>query len=523
MLESRHKSRSHNWKRRLQVKSYFNKESPLYLILNKLKKKMKTGLMILVIALFLNNIAFSQNVNLQLEPYVFENQNGEKVDAELGTFEVPENRTKPNSKKLKLKFIRFKSTNPNPGAPIVYLAGGPGGSGIGSAKYARFDLFMSMRSVADVIAYDQRGTGMSDGPPEYAGFWLNDVSKPTNIIDAELRIVEETKKAAKFFKEQGTDLSGYNTNESADDLNDLRIALKAEKLNLWGISYGSHLALTTLKRHEKFIDKIIIAGVEGYDHTVKIPNDQQALMERIHDLVLADPDASKAFPNFLGDVEKLLLKLDKEPAMVKTKNPFNGSDMEVAVGKLDMQMILSWTLRGPETFVGVPLMVSSMLQGDFTSIEDYALYTHMGQFRGMSMAMDIASGISDERLVSLKKQASETLLGDMINYPFLQQQKALMHLDLGQEFRKPFPSDVPVLCISGTLDGRTDVNNAVETLEHLPNGHHLIIEGAGHSDPLFLSSPRIEEVMLDFMNGVKIEDETITLEPLRFTLPNQEK
>ncbi len=465
----------------------------------------------------------AQKIEMTIEPYVFETNDSVKIEAEMGSFEVPENRSKVDSKKLKLKFVRFKSTNPNPGAPIVYLAGGPGGSGINAAKYKRFELFMALRSVADVIAFDQRGTGISDGPVPYQGFWINDVSKPTSIEDAKKVITEETIRAAKYFEEKGTDLSGYNSNESADDLNDLRIALGVDKLCLWGISYGSHLALTTLKRHEVHIDKVIIAGVEGYNHTVKMPKDQEALLHRFDALIKADPKAKAAFPDFLGDLKKLLDRLDREPQAVLSKNPMNGSEMEVVLGKFDMQLIISWALRGPETFYDMPLLVSQMLEGDFSGIKDYAVYTHLGRFSGMGMSMDVASGITEARLSQLKRDATETLLGSAINFPYLIYRDALGHLDLGDEFRAPFSSDRPVLCISGTLDGRTDVNNAVETLEHLPNGKHLIIEGAGHSDPLFLSSPRILEVMLDFMNGQEVKDERIVLEAMKFALPDQEK
>lgn len=463
----------------------------------------------------------AQQIKLAVMDYIFINNAGDSIPAELGTFEVPENRHKADSKKLKIKFVRFKSTNPNPGSPIVYLAGGPGGSGINAAKHNRFKLFMSMRSIGDVIAYDQRGTGLSDGPPGYIGFWRNDISAPTDMEISNNLIAEETLKAADYFESQGTDLSGYNTNENSDDLNDLRLALGVEKISLWGISYGSHLALTTLKRHEKHLDKIIIAGVEGYDHTVKMPNDQQSLLEEIDRRLKSDPKTRRYFPDFLGDIETLLERLDKESIIATSINPFNNKEMEVVIGKLDMQMILAWSLRGPSTFKGVPLLVQQLLKGNSEGLSEYALYTHLGRFRGMSMAMDVASGISPERLAKLKQEAQTTLLGDAINFPFLIQWEALKHLDLGDDFRQPYPSNLPVLCISGTLDGRTAVNNAIETLEHLSNGKHLIIDGAGHSDPLFLSSPRIEEVMLDFMKGKEVKNETIFLEPMAFDLPEK--
>src|SRR6185436_15476081 len=96
------------------------------------------------------------------KPHEYVAADGTKIAAEMGEFSVPENRTKPNSRTIKLRFVRFKSTSPNPGNPIVYLAGGPGGSGIESARGTRFPLFMALREFGDVIALDQRGINESE-------------------------------------------------------------------------------------------------------------------------------------------------------------------------------------------------------------------------------------------------------------------------------------------------------------------------------------------------------------------------
>ncbi|MEM9929873.1 MAG: alpha/beta fold hydrolase, partial [Bacteroidota bacterium] len=458
---------------------------------------------------------------LAIEPYTFQASDGRSTEAELGSFTVPQNRAKPNGKQLTLRFVRFKSTNPTPGHPIVYLAGGPGGSGINAAKYARYDLFQALRSVADVIAYDQRGTGKSDGPPAYPGVWAFDPGTPMTEAAVRPIIQQATQEAAAFFREQGSDLSAYNSNASADDLNDLRQALGAEKLNLWSISYGSHLALTTLKRHEQHLDRIILAGVEGYDHTVKLPADQQALLETIDAQLKANPTTASIYPDFLGDMKRLLDKVSTSPAIIKGKHPMTGDEVPVAIGRLEMQLLISWSLGGPESFRELPLMVQQMLNGNYSGVSNYAFYTKAGRFQGMSLGMDLASGISKERRARLKAQKTTTLLGDAINFPYLHQYDALPELDAGADFRAPYPSKIPVLCISGTLDGRTPPGNAKETLKHLPNGRHLIVEGAGHSDPLFLSSPRILEIMEAFLKGKKIDNEKITLPPVEWVLPKE--
>jgi hypothetical protein len=99
--------------------------------------------------------------DVKITPYVFENSKKEKIDAELGVLLVPENRGKPQSNLIELAFVRFKSTSKNPGAPVVYLAGGPGGSGVGTAKGTRFPLFLSSPSIKDVMLEFIRGGRVS--------------------------------------------------------------------------------------------------------------------------------------------------------------------------------------------------------------------------------------------------------------------------------------------------------------------------------------------------------------------------
>jgi pimeloyl-ACP methyl ester carboxylesterase len=202
---------------------------------------------------------------LKLKPYAFEtNDKKDKVDAEFGTVFVPENRSDPESNLIELAFVRFKSTAKNPGPPIVYLAGGPGGSGIGTARGSRFPLFMALREIADVIAFDQRGTGFSK--PNLT--CIDRLALPLNVAptrEAAIKEMRENSDSCAFYWRniQRVDLSAYNTNESADDLEDLRKALGVDQISLWSISYGTHLAFATMRRHPASIHRAILAGTEG--------------------------------------------------------------------------------------------------------------------------------------------------------------------------------------------------------------------------------------------------------------------
>ena len=454
---------------------------------------------------------------LKLKPYVFENEKGEKVDAELGVLLVPENRRDPQSNLIELAFVRFKSTAKTPAAPIVYLAGGPGGSGVGAARGSRFPLFMALREVGDVIAFDQRGTGRSK--PNLTCYQRLDL--PLDIApsrEALLKVYRERSRDCAFYwrELQRVDLAAYNTNESADDLEDLRKALGAKQLSLWSISYGTHLALTTIRRHPQSINRAILAGTEGPDHTYKLPGNIQQHLIDLATVIKADPDLGKEIPDFLGLMKSVLDKLEKEPGVVEMKDPLTKLPVKVTVNKFLMQFLTASNI-GTTATASFPLFYHAASKGDYS----LAAKAWLDQTRGsmnsaMSFMMDCASGLTTARAERISREARQTLLEDGANQIFPDICETWQAPDLGDSFRTPVRADVPVLFISGTLDARTPVSNAEEYRVGFPNSTHLIIEGAVHSDPLFLSSPKIKDAMLEFLTGAPVTTTKITLPPMKF-------
>ena len=191
-----------------------------------------------------------QPVDLEWTPFTFTTDAGESTDAERAVMTVPERHANPSGASIKLPLIRFKSKATKPGAPIFFLAGGPGNSGLSNAKRDQFfPGAMALREVSDVIFFDQRGTGAAD-PSLIVDVRLGVApDEPIGSEKARLMAKAAAESVAKIIKSRGIDLAAYNTRESADDIESIRVALGADKISLWGHSYGSHLGLAYIKYH----------------------------------------------------------------------------------------------------------------------------------------------------------------------------------------------------------------------------------------------------------------------------------
>src|SRR5262245_19467300 len=227
-------------------------------------------------------------LGLVVSPHTFVSSKHDTVAAEMGRLEVPERHGRKGLRTIELAFVRFRSTSSRPGPPIVYLAGGPGGSGIAAARGSRFPLFMAMRSLGDVIALDQRGVGQSKPNLECPQTYRLPLDQPLTRELESRWMADSVHACAEHWRSQGVDLAAYNTEESADDLASLADALGAPRLRLWSISYGTHLALSMMRRHPERVDRAILAGTEGPDHTLKLPMNTERLLERVATLAAQD-------------------------------------------------------------------------------------------------------------------------------------------------------------------------------------------------------------------------------------------
>ena len=441
----------------------------------------------------------------------------DEVEAEEGTLREPLRHDDPGADSIEIHLVRFPSTSTDPGPPIVYLAGGPGGSGTRSAGGDRFGLFHALREVGDVIALDQRGTAGADPFTVCPGSWDQPLDEPTDVGALSAAVAPFLEACWRTWSDS-TDLTAFNTLQSAEDLDDLREALGADEIVLWGISYGTHLGLAYIRRHPDRVERAILAGVEGPDHTWKLPSNLDRVLMRVDSAVRADPEARRIVPDLAGGLRDVVERLEREPARVEVTDGETGETHRVTLGPRDVQRALFGMLGEREDIVQLVRRAAPVLDGDYSQLARSLYEDRRGnRALAMSLSMDCASGRSPARSRRIEEESEDATLDDVGNMLL---RAACPHWpvpDLGEAFRSPVRADMPVLFISGTLDARTPPSNAREVAEGFPRSHHLVIEGGSHDDDLFLSSPGILETMLRFLRGE--EDELpgrIRLPPLRF-------
>jgi pimeloyl-ACP methyl ester carboxylesterase len=441
-------------------------------------------------------------------PLRFEPAQGDTVDAYAGTFSVPENWQVPNSRKLTLHYVRFPATTAHPGAPIVYLAGGPGGSGIDTAKRERFPLFMAMRQFGDVIALDQRGTGKSNDMPACVSTQRIDDARV--YTDAEFVALHRAAAQAclAFWKQAGIDMLGYTTEQSVRDLEALRKHLGAEKLSLWGISYGTHLALAAIKQMDAHLERVVLASVEGLDQTVKSPAQTDAYFARLQEAIDAQPALQPMLPDIVGLMRRVHEKLEREPLRIEVPRA-DGKPWTYTLERGDAQGFAAMSIADPAGALRLMMLYAALDQGMTQPLLGILRPAEPISFQAMPLAMDVASGITRERLRRVQTEAKTALLGDVLNFPMPHLDGLLPELDLGDDFRRAPRSAVPTLVLSGTLDGRTYPEEQRDAVAGLSQARIVLVRNAGHN--LFMTSPEVTQRIEAFMRGEAISTDDIVV------------
>ncbi len=311
-------------------------------------------------------------------------------EVRCGYLVVPADRSNPESPEVRLHVAIFSSDNPNPEPdPVIYLEGGPGGDALETVPFSFEDRFGAYLVNRDLVMFDQRGTGYSEPSlacPESRQLdfeLLDDVLPPDDYVARQIDAVEACRDR---LQDEGVDLSLFDSAASAADVADLGRALGYEDWNLYGISYGTRLALTVMRDHPEHVRSVILDSTypPSVDALTAFPDNAERSFDVLFDSCTADSACAAAYPDLSARYDALVAALDEEPLMVPVTDVFTGDPYQAALDGagligLTFQSLYSddlipllpglvAELEARETATASSLMSNFLAQGEFLSL-----------------------------------------------------------------------------------------------------------------------------------------------------------
>lgn len=225
-----------------------------------------------------------------------------------GQVSVPADWSTPSGNRITLAVYRIPSTSQTPAAdPVVYLEGGPGGAGVGIvAEFSNGDSAY-LRNRSEIIVLDQRGTGYSV-PALYC----------SEIYQAEANDGDEEsayRACHDRFVAEGVSFADYNSRNNALDVAAARQAMGIDSWNLYGLSYGTRLALTVMRDRPEGVRSVVLDSVfppevNGFSEA---DYPYYFSIEQITSNCMADTDCNINIPQMQASIEQGIERLETQP------------------------------------------------------------------------------------------------------------------------------------------------------------------------------------------------------------------
>lgn len=161
---------------------------------------------------------------------------------------VPLDRSGAMPGTVNLHVERLRSRGPREGA-LLALAGGPGEA---ATPYV-FDWAFTLRSALqkrDLVVLDQRGTGLS-GVLRCRSLFVPVTRTP----------LEQAQAAERCAQSLGPRRAHYTTRDSVDDIDAVRRAVGVDKITLFGVSYGTKVALGYAAKYPQHVERLLLDSV----------------------------------------------------------------------------------------------------------------------------------------------------------------------------------------------------------------------------------------------------------------------
>ncbi|WP_404961423.1 alpha/beta fold hydrolase [Streptomyces sp. 147326] len=433
-------------------------------------------------------------------------------EARCGTLTVPENRAEPSGRTIELgvAIVPAATDKPKPD-PIVWLAGGPGDDAVGEAKMA---IDGGLNRDRDVIFMSQRGTYSADPTllcPNIDEFNARSVGLVYDAPSTERLHVEATKACRDQLAGRGIDLSAYNDTESAADYEDLRTALGVKQWNLFGISYGTHLALASMRLHPEGLRSVGIDGIlpPSKSGSAATWSSARQGFDGLFKACAEQPACNKRYPNLSATFERLVRELEAKPVTTTVTLP--GSDKPVKV-VLDGGALVNWMTSATHVAPQVPAALDELANGKPQRIAQQWAGGKLSPQAIGRIAHGLAYGVFCSEWTPYETQ-EQALRGGQEAFPsfprpvqaqapqltFLRPDCDVWNVPAAaSSIRDVTRGDIPTLALSGGFDSQTGADNGPYVASTLSNAKVVTVPYEPHV--VFATSKCAQEITVSFFD-----------------------
>jgi pimeloyl-ACP methyl ester carboxylesterase len=407
------------------------------------------------------------------------------VEAQCGSLAVAENPALPRGRQIALHIAWLPAGDEGPTEPdpVFMLAGGPGQAATESYPQVAA-AFRSVQKKRDVILVDQRGTGQSNP-------LLCEEPSEAATADADgAKAVDNAAQARRFAQRcratlsKKADLRFYTTTDAIRDLDTVRQAIGAAKINLVGISYGTRVAQQYAMRYPHSTRTIVLDSVAP--NTLILGNDFARNLEQALDLQFGQcgksPACAKALGNPRSRLDALMAQLRTAPPLVRYRDASTNQVHEERLLPGHVAGLMRMYAYAPLAASLLPLQLKEASEGRYDGLLALAKMLDSTLSGQMMFGMQL-SVICSEDAQGLKANPDDiaTLLGNQFA-DYLGAQCAVWPKGaMPADFHAPLRTPVPALLMSGEFDPVTPPRYGAEVAKTLPNGRHLIVRGQGHN------------------------------------------
>lgn len=378
------------------------------------------------------------------------------MSARCGTLLVPENRAKPEGRRIELKVVVIPSRR-KPAAPdaFTYLAGGPGGAATETTLTAA-SLWSAVNETRDILLVDQRGTGASN-PLACA--------PPTGNVRA-----RDFVRAC--LRGQPGDMTQYGTRAAMDDLDAVRAALGYRTLDVYGASYGATAAQVYVKRHPSAVRTVVLDGGTAIDVPFygRFAENAQRALDRLAARCAADHVCAKAYPAWRATFGRLVRAWDAHPVRTARDERTTGRGLAGVVQSM---------LLDAATATAIPHLVTRAAAGDYVPLNQRI------EQGGPILQLMYWSIWCNEPWVGLgAKGPWHTDFDSYTRASVADHRNTCNLLPKRAEPRAAwtFPSSrVPLLALAGGADPQDPIENLPALKRSFPASRTIVVPGYGHT------------------------------------------